>query len=185
MGNGSTADLSNVSRGVFGATVGVDRLLKLFDKNEIKASWFARAHTIESFPEQMAKIRDAGHEIGLHDYSDEAPGQLTAQQQYDTLTKSIDILTKFVGRKPLGNTAPIWFTSKEVIPQFQELGIVYDHSFVHYDLQPYWAPHSSHEWIDVDLKKEANSWMKPMTRLRPSQVVEIPSNWNLGDNRRG
>ncbi|KAK7512446.1 uncharacterized protein IWZ02DRAFT_385031, partial [Phyllosticta citriasiana] len=175
----------NVSRGVFGATVGVDRLLKLLDKNEIKASWLARAHTIESFPEQMAKIRDAGHEIGLHDCSHEAPGQLTAQQQYDTLTKSIDISTKFAGRKPLGNTAPMWFTSKELIPQFQGLGIVCDHSFVHHDLQPYWAPHSSHEWIDVDLKKEANSWMKPMTRLQPSQVVEIPSNWHLGNNRHG
>ncbi|KAK8171371.1 hypothetical protein BKA80DRAFT_306120 [Phyllosticta citrichinensis] len=136
-GGGSAADPTNVSRGVYGAAVGVDRLLKLFDKNGIKATWFVPGHTIESFPEQMAKVRDAGHEIGLHGYTHEAPGQLTAQQQYDTLTKSIDILTKFTGKKPLGYTAPMWFTSKELIPQLQELGILFDHSFMHHDFMPY------------------------------------------------
>jgi hypothetical protein len=61
--DGSKVDEVNVSRGVFGATVGTDRLLKLFDKHDIKASWFVPAHSLESFPEQMAKVRDAGHEL--------------------------------------------------------------------------------------------------------------------------
>ena len=61
--NGSSADLANMSRGVFGATVGTDRLLNMLDKYKIKASWFVPAHSIESFPKQMAKVRDAGHEM--------------------------------------------------------------------------------------------------------------------------
>ena len=60
---GQAADVTNISRGVFGATVGVDRLLKLFDKYNIKATWFVPGHSIESFPNQMAKVRDAGHEM--------------------------------------------------------------------------------------------------------------------------
>ena len=52
-----------MSRGVFGATVGVDRLLKLCEKYKIEASWFVPAHTLESFPKQIAKIRDAAHEM--------------------------------------------------------------------------------------------------------------------------
>lgn len=55
--------MTDVSRGIFGATVGVDRLLKLWDKYGIKTSWFVPAHSIESFPKQMAKVRDAGHEM--------------------------------------------------------------------------------------------------------------------------
>jgi len=31
--------------------------------NDIKASWYMPSHTILSFPEQMAKVRDAGHEM--------------------------------------------------------------------------------------------------------------------------
>jgi peptidoglycan/xylan/chitin deacetylase (PgdA/CDA1 family) len=55
--------VTDVSRGIFGATVGIDRLLKLWEKYHIKASWFVPAHSVESFPKQVAKIRDAGHEM--------------------------------------------------------------------------------------------------------------------------
>ncbi|KAL1392066.1 glucose 1-dehydrogenase [Phyllosticta capitalensis] len=180
-GDGSASDPTNVSRGIFGATVGVDRLLKLFDRYRISATWFVPGHTVESFPEQMSKIRDKGHELGLHGYSHEAPGQLSGQQQYDTLKKSIDILTKFTGKKPLGYTAPMWYTSKDLIPQLLQSGILYDHSFMHHDLQPYFAPDSGHEWVEVDRKKGADTWMKPMTKVRPSRVVEIPASWHLDD----
>jgi hypothetical protein len=60
---GQAADVTNISRGVFGATVVVDRLLKMFDKYQIKATWFVPGHSIESFPKQMEKVRDAGHEM--------------------------------------------------------------------------------------------------------------------------
>lgn len=61
--DGSPANPTDVSRGIFGATVGIDRLLKLWDKFGIKTTWFVPAHSIESFPEQLAKVRDAGHEL--------------------------------------------------------------------------------------------------------------------------
>jgi hypothetical protein len=61
--DGSPVDLANVSRGVFGATVGVDRLLGLFEKHDIKASWFVPAHSLESFPAQMEKVVRVGHEL--------------------------------------------------------------------------------------------------------------------------
>ena len=60
---GAPASQTDVSRGVFGATVGIDRLLKLWDKYGIKTTWFVPAHSIESFPEQFSKVRDAGHEL--------------------------------------------------------------------------------------------------------------------------
>lgn len=61
--DGHGANPTDVSRGVFGATVGIDRLLSLWDRYKIKTSWFVPAHSIESFPEQIAKVRDAGHEM--------------------------------------------------------------------------------------------------------------------------
>ena len=61
--DGSKANASNISRGIFGANVGVDRLLKFFGEHDVKAIWFAPSHSIESFPEQLAKVRDAGHEL--------------------------------------------------------------------------------------------------------------------------
>ena len=38
--DGSPQNPTNVSRGVYGATVGIDRLLKLYDKYDIKCTFF-------------------------------------------------------------------------------------------------------------------------------------------------
>ena len=51
--------------GLWAGPIGTRRLLKLFDKYNIKASWFIPGHTLESFPEECALVRDAGHEIGV------------------------------------------------------------------------------------------------------------------------
>lgn len=179
--DGSPQNPTNVSRGVYGATVGIDRLLKLYDKYNIKATFFTPAHSIESFPKQLAKVRDAGHEIGLHGYTHEYISQLSAKEQQSVLTRSIDSLTKFCGKKPLGYTAPAWSTSKELITQLEGAGILYDHSFMHHDLQPYYAPDNSETWIETNMAKSADAWMTPMTKLKPSKVVEIPANWHLDD----
>jgi peptidoglycan/xylan/chitin deacetylase (PgdA/CDA1 family) len=61
---------------------------------------------------------------GLHGYTHEHVGSLSEQQQRDVLTKSIDVLTKFTGKKPKGWTAPAWDTSKETIKLLEEYGIV-------------------------------------------------------------
>ena len=57
--------------GMWAGTVGTRRLLKLFNKYDIKTTWFIPGHSLETFPEDMAAVRDAGHEIGLHGYSHE------------------------------------------------------------------------------------------------------------------
>ncbi|KAK2776339.1 hypothetical protein FQN52_003482 [Onygenales sp. PD_12] len=124
---------------------------------------------------------DAVSNCGLHGYTHEYVSDLSLQEQRTILERSIEILTKFTGSKPLGFTAPGWKTSKELIPLLEEYGTMYDHSFMHHDVQPYFAPDSSAEWIETNLNQPAELWMRPMTKIRPSTVVEIPANWHLDD----
>ena len=56
MGDGKQPDASTMSRGLFGANVGLDRLLKFFDKHNIKGTFNIPSHTIESFPTQIRKV---------------------------------------------------------------------------------------------------------------------------------
>ncbi|KAJ5463993.1 hypothetical protein N7475_007128 [Penicillium sp. IBT 31633x] len=179
--DGHIPDLTDVSRGIFGATVGIDRLLKLWDKYNIKTSWFVPTHSIESFPAQMAKVRDAGHEIGLHGYTHEHVDMLTEQQERDVLAKSIEVVTAFTGKRPKGWTAPSWRTSSRSIKLLEEFGLEYDHSFMHHDSQLYYVPHSIDRLVATDLSKPAEQWMKPMGKLKPSTIVEVPANWHLDD----
>lgn len=96
--------------GVWAGTVGTRRLLKMFDKYKIKTTWFIPGHSLESFPEDMAAVRDAGHEIGLHGYSHENPTDMSIEQQRDVLDKTYRMLTEFAGKPPRGSVAP-WYDS--------------------------------------------------------------------------
>lgn len=49
---------------------------------------------------------------------------MSEEQQRDIMKKSIEVLTKFTGKKPRGWTAPAWDTSKETIKILEEFGIV-------------------------------------------------------------
>jgi peptidoglycan/xylan/chitin deacetylase (PgdA/CDA1 family) len=180
--DGTSPTQTNISRGIFGATTGLDRLLSLFARHNITATFFVPGHTLESFPASLARVRDAGHEIGLHGYTHEFPAQMSAEQQRDVLGKSIAVLTAFTGTKPLGYTAPAWAASAELIPMLSAAGIKYDHSFMHHDFQPYWAPDTSQlKTASTNLANPAASWMRPMSKLHASNVVEIPANWNVDD----
>ena len=104
---GGQDSTSDVSRGIFAGTVGVRRLLKLFDKYSMKTTWFIPGHSLETFPEEMAAVRDAGHEIGLHGYTHENPKEMSLEQQRDVLDKTYRMLTEFCGgKRPRGSVAP-------------------------------------------------------------------------------
>ena len=79
----------DISRGLFAVEVGVPRLLNLFKKYNLPSTWFAPGHSIETFPEQMKLIVDAGCAIAAHGYSHENPIAMTAKQADDVLLNNI------------------------------------------------------------------------------------------------
>lgn len=105
MDNGEELTLTGET-GLFAGTIGVQRMLKMFAKYGIKSTWFIPGHSLETFPEDMIAVRDAGHEIGLHGYSHENPTDMSIEQQRDVLDKTYRMLTDFVGKPPRGSVAP-------------------------------------------------------------------------------
>jgi peptidoglycan/xylan/chitin deacetylase (PgdA/CDA1 family) len=170
----------DISRGLFAGEVGSPRLLKLFEGMQIKTTWFIPGHSIETFPEQMQAVADAGHEIGVHGYSHENPIAMTRQQEADVLDKSIELITRLAGRKPTGYVAPWWEFSNVTNELLIERGILYDHSLMHHDFQPY-RVRVGDSWTKIDYSKDARDWMKPLVRGRETDLIEIPANWYLDD----
>ncbi|KAI5453040.1 hypothetical protein NCC49_006568 [Naganishia albida] len=171
----------DISRGMFAGEVGTPRLLKLFAKYGIKTTWFIPGHSLDTFPDQMAAVRDAGHEIGLHGYSHENPTAMTMEQQRDILEHTYKQLTDFCGGKPpVGSVAPWWEVSKEGTNMLLDFGIRYDHSNMAHDCQPYWL-RDQDTWTKIDYKASAKTWMKPLVRGNETGMVEIPASWDLDD----
>ncbi|KAF2416536.1 polysaccharide deacetylase [Tothia fuscella] len=177
---GGEDSTSDISRGIFAGTHGTTRLLKLFDNHGIKATWFIPGHTLETFPEECAMVRDAGHEIGLHGYSHENPSAMTIEQQKDVLDKSFKLLTDFCGKPPRGSVAPWWEVSDAGMELLLSYGIEYDHSMSHEDCQMYYL-RTGDTWTKIDYSKKAVDWMKPLVKGKMTGLVEIPGSWYIDD----
>ncbi len=170
----------DISRGLFAGEVGSLRLLKLFERLGIKTTWFIPGHSIETFPEQMKAVAQAGHEIGIHGYSHENPIAMTPQQEEAVLDKCIDLVTKLQGKRPTGYVAPWWEFSAVSNELLIKKGIKYDHSLMHQDFQPYYV-RVGDSWTKIDYSKKPESWMKPLVRGRETDLIEIPASWHLDD----
>ena len=170
----------DISRGLFAGEVGSPRLLKLFERFGIKTTWFIPGHSIETFPEQMKAVAQAGHEIGIHGYSHENPIAMTPGQEEAVLDKCIDLVTKLKGKRPTGYVAPWWEFSAVSNELLIKKGIKYDHSLMHKDFQPYYV-RVGDSWTKIDYSKKPESWMKPLVRGYETDLIEIPASWHLDD----
>ncbi|MDR7205115.1 polysaccharide deacetylase family protein [Priestia megaterium] len=170
----------DISRGLFAGEVGAPRLLDLFDKYQLKTTWFIPGHSIETFPEQMKEVVKRGHEVGAHGYSHENPIAMTPQQEEEVLLKSITLIEELSGKKPTGYVAPWWEFSNVTNELLDKHGIKYDHSLMHNDFSPYYV-RIGDSWTKIDYAKKANEWMKPLIRGEETDLIEIPANWYLDD----
>ncbi|HEY0573177.1 MAG TPA: polysaccharide deacetylase [Pseudonocardia sp.] len=170
----------DISRGMFAGEVAVPRLLTLFERNNLRTTWFIPGHSAETFPDQTRMVVDAGHEIGVHGYSHENPIAMTRAQESAILDRCIELLTKLTGTTPTGYVAPWWEFSPVTNELLLERGIKYDHSLMHNDFSPYFV-RVGDSWTKIDYAKPAEEWMKPLERGTETELVEIPANWYLDD----
>lgn len=150
---------SYMSRGEYGARVGVPRILSLLERYDIRATFFIPGITAERHPAPVEAIQAGGHEIGHHGYRHESPVDLNLEEERAVLEKGFEILEKLTGQRPRGYRSPAWDLSHNSIRLFQEYSFLYDSSMMADDFQLY------------PLKLDGQE----------INVVEIPVAWELDD----
>lgn len=170
----------DISRGLFAGEVGTPRLVRLFDKFGIKTSWFVPGHSIETFPDQIKMVVDAGHEIGMHGYSHENPISMTPEQEEVVMDKCIDLIERIAQRRPTGYVAPWWEFSTVTNELLLKKGIKYDHSLMNHDFLPFYV-RVGDSWTPIDYSKHPDEWMKPLVRGQETDLIDIPGSWYLDD----
>lgn len=171
---------NDIQRGVFAGQVGTPRLLSLFARFGITTTWFIPGHSIETFPREMARVVDAGHEIGAHGYSHENPRQLNPEQERDVLVRSVELVEKLSGQRPRGYVAPWWEMSERTAALLIEHGFSYDHSQNYNDFSPFYA-RVGDMWRKIDYSQPASEWMVPLVHGHEVDLVEFCGNWYLDD----
>ena len=158
-----------MSRGEFGAEVGAPRLIKLFDKYNIKTSWLIPGHTADTFPEICKEVVAAGHEIGCHGYVHENPTNSPYEQECRVMDMALESLDKIGAAKPVTYRSPYWDFSPNTISIIEKYGFLYDSSLMGNDLHPY-LPRPVTVHAD-----RANVFGEP------SKIIELPVSWFLDD----
>jgi peptidoglycan/xylan/chitin deacetylase (PgdA/CDA1 family) len=126
-------DYEVISRGEYGAVDGLPRILRMLDRQQIPASFFIPAVSVELHPNMIKEIQGSkmNHEIGIHGWIHERlPVLNDEQEEQRLLNQSLETLTRMAGKKPVGYRAPSWKFSKFTLGQIKAAGFLYDSSLM-------------------------------------------------------
>jgi peptidoglycan/xylan/chitin deacetylase (PgdA/CDA1 family) len=143
----------------YGPRTGMPRILRLLDRQQIRATFFVPGFTAERWPDTVRAIRDGGHEIACHGYLHEGSRLADAATEERRLVRALEALDS-VGVRPVGYRAPNWEASFALPAILARHGFRYDSSLMDSDW-PYRLAVS--EAPDV-----------------PS-LIELPVHWSLDD----
>jgi peptidoglycan/xylan/chitin deacetylase (PgdA/CDA1 family) len=126
-----------LSRGEYGARVGVPRILELLAAYDLSATFFVPGHTAESFSGVVDSILAAGHEVAHHGYGHQDPSTQIPAEERRSLERGLSVLERFTGGRPLGYRSPSWDYSDVTLSLLVEYGFRYDSSLFAGDFHPY------------------------------------------------
>jgi peptidoglycan-N-acetylglucosamine deacetylase len=160
-----------ISRGEFGPRVAAPRLLSLFRKYGIETSWYVPGHTIETFPDAVKSVVDAGHEIAHHGWTHRPPASLTKEKEEEELVRGNEAIRRISGEYARGYRSPSWDLSPYSVDLMLEHGFKYDSSMMGDDYTPYYARNGD----VIELKSPARFG-------KHTGLVEMPIHWSTDDS---
>lgn len=160
---------STLSRGDFGAHVGVSRLLSLFTELDVRTTWFTPGHDLLTFPAQVDSVVAAGHEIAAHGCYHEVLSELAPGEERRLMERQLEQHIAVVGSRPRGYRSPSWEFTDSTLQVLEEFGFDWDSSLMGREFEPYHPQ-------PVTTALESAS-----TFGAPSRVLEFPVSWYLDD----
>src|SRR5215212_887389 len=153
--------LDVMSHQAYGPRTGVPRLLRVLDRQAIRATFFVPGYTAERWPDVIRSIRDAGHEIAHHGYMHEGARSATDDGiEERRLLRGLEALDTVAGIRPTGYRAPNWELSYGLPALLVKHGFLYDSGLMDAD-HPY----------RLAVSPEAGA----------TSIVELPAHWGLDD----
>lgn len=147
-----------ISRGAYGARVGLPRILEMLDRLEIPSTFFVPGYVAEKYLGRVQEILERGHEIGHHGYLHASPLNQSEPQQREEIERGLEALNQAGSIEPKGYRTPSWEPSHATFRLLEEYGFLYDSSLMA-DEVPY--P------LEID--------------GRPSALWELPVDWLFDD----
>ena len=114
-----------------GSLRGLRRLLEMFHRFDLKATFFVLGDVAAKNPALVRSIQSSGHEIATHGYAHRLVYRQTPQEFREDVRRSIGVIEEIIQEKVWGYRAPYWTITKEsywALDILMEEGIRYDSS---------------------------------------------------------
>ncbi len=166
----------------YGPATGVPRLLRILAERGVMATFFVPGHSAERFPEVVAQILDAGHEVAHHGYLHERLIGSTEAEERRYLELGLKALDTAAGVRPAGYRAPWWEITERTLALLAEYGFAYDSSLFDRDV-PYRVETTAGPLVEVPVSWALDDWEKYAfwPEVTGSGVIERPGavleNW--------
>jgi len=134
----------------YGPATGVPRLLRILAERGVMATFFVPGHSAERFPEVVAQILDAGHEVAHHGYLHERLIGSTEAEERRYLELGLKALDTAAGVRPAGYRAPWWEITERTLALLAEYGFAYDSSLFDRDV-PYRVETTAGPLVEVQV----------------------------------
>ena len=149
--------LSTISMLRYGPEVAIPRILDGYKRHGLKQTFFIPAWCIEQHPRAVEAIVEGGHEVGFHGYIHEAPNALPPEEEKYWMQRSIEVITKFTGKRPRGNRSPLYNMSAQTPGLLAEEGFLYDSSLMGDDI-PYILAPPEGEVMELPVSWATDDW---------------------------
>jgi peptidoglycan-N-acetylglucosamine deacetylase len=170
LGTFRSTSQSLLSRGEFGAEVGVPRLLDTFARYGITTTWAVPTHSMQTFPAALEAILAAGHEISAHGVYHEYVPALEPAEERRLLELQVEQHERLLGVRPRGYRSPALDVTDVTLDLLADLGFEWDSSLMGRDFTPY------HPRMVTTIDLEQGNRFGP-----PSSLLEFPVHWSLDD----
>lgn len=128
--------LGEFEQRTYGPRRGVPRILEVLAERGILGSFYIPAYTLRRYPEAMARIAKAGHEVGCHGDIHELVDRLSPEEEEAILVRSIEAIAHQTGKPPVGYRSPSWELHRRSPALLRRHGLLYDSSLMGDD-RPY------------------------------------------------
>ena len=160
-------DLRHYTSRDYGNRVGVFRLLDLFDRLNLRASFAVNSAVAERTPYLIEQVLAGGHEIVAHgvDMAHLHSGEMDAAVERELIQTSLDQLERATGTRPRGWLSPARSQSWNTPDLLTEAGVEWCMDWPNDDL-PYAFETKNGPLLAMPLSNELDDWQIFMTYRR-------------------
>jgi peptidoglycan/xylan/chitin deacetylase (PgdA/CDA1 family) len=137
-----TRDHEEYTQCEYGPNTAIWRILRILEEEGVKATFLTCGAIAERYPDAVQAIVAKGHEIAGHGYHHEVARNLTREQEWEVMRKTIDMIRGRTGQRPVG-----WRSctqSPNSLELLMEHGFLWNSNSFSHDLPFLWEASGGH-----------------------------------------